>query len=234
MKNNKEITIRKIKNRFKIIENQILILVENRYYFDEYIKFIGNNNAVDKKQDFLRFISDNYKLLAVIEVCNQAVERDDVESLINLLEDIKDYNELFTIDWYKNKKIWKPVYGSDQFGRIHKISRKKEAKRYFEEFTNSANDRFISKEKIEQDIKKIKKAIGSWKKTEKNSLMMFRHKRSAHFANDSPKINIPVEDLFSAINLLEEMTLKYGRLMDGYSRLLPAGIELEFEKIFKI
>jgi len=88
-------TIRKIKNRFIIVENEISELVEDKYIFEKYKEYIEKNKNVDKKSKFLFWIEKNYQILSVINVCKQVDERSDVQSLINLLKDIKKLKKKF-------------------------------------------------------------------------------------------------------------------------------------------
>ncbi len=227
--------IKKLKNRFEIIRNEISQLVEGQYYFKQYTEYIEKSKSVDKNQDFLRFISDNYKLLALINVYKQVDARNDVESLIMLLEAIKENKNLFTLKWYKRQ--WKPV----PIAKTNKkISRAKEAEEYFKEFSIK-NNGVISSQKIDEDIREIKKTINGKRfgkhRQSISSLTKYRHKRGAHYAAGKPKVNVPVEDLYKAIDLLEKMTLKYGILInkEGMDTLLASNVDcfLEFNKIFK-
>lgn len=228
-------TIRKIKNRFNIIRNEVSELVGDKYYFEKYKEYIKQSKNIDKQNDFLFFIAKNYQILSLINVCKQVDKRDDVASLINLLKAIKDNKNLFTLKWYKRQ--WKPV---PIMGKNKKFSRSKEAAKYFEEFAVKDNS-MISCEKINKDIQRIKKAIKGERFGKKRqsiaSLTKYRHKRGVHYAIRSPKVNVPVKNLYEAVDLLENMVLKYGKLLDqtGMNTLLPGNIGdfLEFNKIFK-
>ena len=173
--------------------------------------------------------------MSVINICKQVDERNDVESLVNLLKAIKNNKDLFVLKWYK--KRWEPI----PIARTNKkISRKKEAEEYFKEFSIKNNE-VISSQKIDDDIKKIKLAICGLrfgiKRQSISSLLKYRHKRGAHFANDKKRVNVQAEKSDEAINLLEQMILKYNLLINqsGTRTLLSVNIDefIELEKIFK-
>lgn len=192
-------TIRKIKNRFKIITNEISQLVEDKYVFEKYKEYIKNSKDIDKQSRFLFWLTKNYQNSSLINVWKQIDERNDVESLVNLLEDIKKLKNSFSKFLIK-----------------------------------------ISKNEINKDIREIKRAICGArfgkKRQSVESLAKYRHKRGAHFANDKKKVIVPVEKLFSAIDLLEKMTIKYNLLLNKFGMdTLLSDIDnyLEFDKVFK-
>lgn len=224
-----KMTIRKIKKRFYIIADEISQLVEDKYYFEKYKEYIKKSKNIDKNHDFLIFISVNYQLLAVNNVCKQVNDRKDVESLINLLNEIKNNRNLFTLDWYK--KQWKNKAVSKDF-------RQKMSEGYFKQFSTQNNNR-ISCKKINKDIKNIEIAINGKRfgkiRQSIRSLRKYRNKRIAHFDKGKPKINTPVNDLYKAIDLLEKIVLKYQLLIDRSTaeETLLTDHDIEFEKIFK-
>ena len=225
-------TIKKIKNRFEIIKNEISQLIEDQHYFKKYKEYIEESKSVDRQNDFLFFIAKNYQILTLINVCKQVDEDSRSESIVNLLKDIKNNKNLFNLKWYKRQ--WKPIAGD------RKLSRSKEAEKYFKEFSIK-NNKLISSQKIDEDIKEMKKAINGLRYGKKKqsiaSLTKYRNKRGVHFDKGKPKISVPVVDLYKAIDLLEKKCLKYDKLINqgGMDTLLASNIDsfLEFEKIFK-
>lgn len=219
---NQKLAIQKIKNRFKIIDTEIGKLVENKYYFEKFKKYVDNSKTIDKEQDFLNFIGRNYRLLSLIDVCKQIDEDPNSESLLNLLKDIKNNSSLFTKKWFTASY---PNWTQDNFKRF-----------------SSKNNKLVSVKKIDEDIKKIKKAIKGQrfgkKRKSVRSLCKYRNKRVAHFDQGKPEINVPLDDLKIAIDLLEEIILKYNSLLNGgcEESRLAGNVDdfLEFEKIFKV
>lgn len=218
-----KITIKKIKNRFKIIENEISQIVYDQDVFEKYKEHIKNSKNVDKQDEFLFWIAKNYQILAVINVCKQVDERNDVESLVNLLKDIKKLKSGFSLSWFVQKY---PAWMRDN------------GKNDFKQFSIKSNQK-ISVEKIDKDIKKIKQAICGIrfgkKRQSVESLKKYRNKRGAHFASDNKKAIVPIKKLFDAIKLIEEITIKYNLLLNqaGMNTLLPSGGDIELNKIFK-
>jgi hypothetical protein len=228
-----KMTITKLKHSFKIIENEISQLVEDKYIFEEYKKYIESNKNIDKENHFLFWIAKNYQILAVINVCKQVDEDSRSESLVNLLKGIKNNKKSFTLKWYKRQ--WKPV----PIAKTNKkISRSREAEKCFKEFAIKSN-KLISSQKIDKDIKDIKQAICGVRfgneRQSVESLKKYRNKRVAHFASDNKKAIVPMEKLFDAIDLLEKMTIKYNLLLNqaGMNTLLSSNIDIEFDKIFR-
>jgi len=218
-------TIKKIKNRFKIIENEISQLVEDKYYFEKYKEYIENSKNIDKQSDFLSWITKNYQILAVINACKQVDDRKDVESLINLLEDIKKLKNKFSLGWFLKKyPQWMHDNGENDFKQF-----------------SIQNNKRINTKNIDEDIKKIKQAICGLrfgkKRQSVESLLKYRHKRGVHFANDNKRAIVPAKKIFEAIDLLEKIIIKYYSLFNpsGIDTLLSSGInsDIEFQKIFK-
>lgn len=220
-----KMTIRKIKNRFKIIENEISQLVEDKYVFEQYKKYIEDNKNIDKQNNFLFWIAKNYQILSVINVCKQVDVRNDVESLANLLKDIKELKNSFSLSWFVQKyPVWMRGNGENDFKKF-----------------TIKNNKKISVKKIDNDIKEIKQAICGArfgkKRQSVESLKKYRNKRGAHFSSDNKKAIVPIKKLFDAIDLLEKMTIKYNLLFNqaGMDTLLSANIDdyIEFDKVFK-
>jgi len=221
----RQITIRKIKNRFKVIENEVSQLVEDKYVFEKYKEYIEKSENIDKQSEFLFWVAKNYQILSVINVYKQVDERNDVESLVNLLEDIKKLKDNFSLDWFVRKyPKWMRGNGENDF----------------KQFSVKGNKR-ISIKKIDEDIKKIKYAIKGkrfgTKRQSIESLAKYRHKRGAHFANDKKKAVVPVKKIFEAIDLLEKMVIKYNLLLNQtrMNTLLSSNIDdyLNFSKVFR-
>ncbi|MCK5490214.1 MAG: hypothetical protein KAI67_00055 [Candidatus Pacebacteria bacterium] len=226
------ITIGKIKNRFKIIENEISQLVEDQYVFEKYKEYIKNSENVDKGSEFLFWIAKNYQILSVINVCKQVDEDSRSESLVNLLKDIKNNKKLFTLKWYRRQ--WKPV----PIAKTNKKnSRLKEAEECFKKFAIK-NNNLISSQKINKDIKEIKQAICGVRfgkeRQSVESLKKYRNKRGAHFASGNKKAIVPMEKLFDAIDLLEKITIKYNLLLNQAGmNTLNIDDYIELDKIFR-
>jgi len=219
------ITIRKIKNRFKIIENEVSQLVEDKHIFEKYKEYIEKSKNIDKRSEFLFWLAKNYQILSVVNVYKQIDERNDVESLVNLLKDIKKIKNDFSIDWFVRKyPRWMHANGENDFKQFSVKSNKK-----------------ISAKKIDKDIKKIKRAINGQifgkKRQSIESLTKYRHKRGVHFANDHKKVVVTVKKLFETIDLLEKIIIKYNLLINqaGMDTLLAANIDdyIEFGKVFR-
>ena len=220
-----KITIRKIKNRFKIIENEITQLVEDQYVFEKYKEYIKNSKNLDKQNEFLFWLGKNYQILALINVCKQVDKRDDVESLVNLLKNIKELKGSFSLHWFVQKyPVWMRYNGENDFKQFSIKSNKK-----------------ISVKKIDKDIKEIRQAICGVRfgqdRQSIESMKKYRNKRGVHFANDNKKAIVPMKKLFDAIDLLEKITIKYNLLLNqvGMNTLLSSNIDdyIEFNKIFK-
>lgn len=220
-----KMTIRKIKNRFKIIKNEISQLVKDKYFFEQYNKYIEDNKNIDKQNKFLFWIAKNYKILSVINVCKQVDARNDVESLVNLLKDIKKLKNSFSLSWFIQK---------------YPVLMRGNGENDFKKFTIKNNEK-ISIKKIDKDIKEIKRAICGARFGKKRqsieSLKRYRNKRGAHLSSDNKKAITSVKKVFDAIDLLEKMTIKYNLLLNqaGMYALLPANIDdyIEFDKVFK-
>lgn len=223
--NNNKMTIKKVKNRFKIIENEISQLVEDKYIFEKYKECIEKSKNVDKQNDGLFWIAKNYQILSVINVCKQVDERNDVESLVNLLKDIKKIKSSFSLDWFLKK------YSDGMRGN---------GENDFKQFSIKSNKK-ISVKKIDEDIKKIKQAICGLrfgkKRQSVESLKKYRNKRGAHFANDNKKAIVSAKKIFDTIDLLEKITIKYNLLLNqaGMDTLLSSNIDdyINFNKVFK-
>lgn len=200
--NKKIITIRTIKNRFKIINNEISQLVNDKYVFEKFKEYIKNSANIDKQNEFLFLITKNYQILSLINVCKQFDERKDVESLVNLLKDIKKLKNSFSLDWFVKKySVWMHGDGVNDFKQF-----------------SIKNNKKISVKKIDEDIKKVKYAICGiifgQKRQSVESLMKYRHKRGAHFASDNKKAIVPVKKLYDAIDLLGIITIRYYLLLN--------------------
>jgi hypothetical protein len=220
-----KITIKKLKNRFEIIENEICQLVEDKYIFEKYNKYITNCKNIDKQSDVLLWIKKNYLILSVINICKQVDERNDVESLINLLKDIKKIKCSFSLDWFlKNYPDWMRGNGENHFKQF-----------------SIKNNKMISAEKVDGDIKKIKQAICGFrfgkKRQSVESLKKYRNKRGVHFANDNKEAVANRNKIFKAIDLLEQIIMKYNLLLNqaGMDSLLTSNIDdyVNFGKVFK-
>lgn len=220
-----KLTIKKIKNRLKIIENEIAQLVEDEYVFKKYKAYIENSNDVNKSNGFLFWIAKNYQVLSVINICKQTDKRNDVESLVNLLEDVKKLKNSFSLDWFiKTYPDFMRRNGEDDFRRF-----------------SIKNNKRLSTQKIDQDIKAIKLAIQGARFGKKrqsiSSLLKYRHKRGAHSSNDNKKVNVKTQKIGDAIALLEQMVLKYNLLINQSSMetLLASNIDeyVDLETVFK-
>lgn len=222
---NKQITIRKLQNRFKIIENEVSQLVEDKYIFEKYKEYIENSESIYKQSVFLFWIAKNYQILSVINVYKQVDERNDVWSLVNLLKDLKKLQNSFSLNWFVQKyPKWMHTHGEDDF----------------KQFSTKSNTK-ISLKKIDGDIKKIKLAIKGERFGKKRqsieSLAKYRHKRAAHFAKDNKRVIAHVKKIFDAIDLLEEMIIKYKLLLNqaGMDTLLTSDIDcyIKLSEVFR-
>ncbi|MFH1175283.1 MAG: hypothetical protein V1698_01000 [bacterium] len=239
-----KMTIQKIRNRFEIIKNEISQLVKDKYYFEKYQEHIERSKNVNKSNDFLFFIAKNYQVLAVVNVCKQVEgikkrtknnknknknknnnknKKNEAESLVNLLQDIKKNKNIFHL----NKFIKKYPKQMEYIAVVD-----------FKQF--SINNKLLSCQKINEDINKIRKAIRGLRFGTKRqsivSLAKYRNKRGAHFEKGKPKINVHVQDLYNAIDLLEQLVIKYNSLINQSKIISLLTIEdenIQVDEIFK-
>jgi hypothetical protein len=84
------------------------------------------------------------------------------------------------------------------------------------------------------DRRKINKDIAELMKITK-PIVKYRHKVVAHRNKRKVTINGRVNDLFAAINFIEQLTIKYALLLNqsGMTTLLAGNAHPQLEKIFK-
>ncbi|XOB46628.1 MAG: hypothetical protein ACKKMV_00375 [Candidatus Nealsonbacteria bacterium] len=219
MKNKKKI-IRRWKKLLEEIIKDITDLVEIRYVFNEIVSMRKNNEELKKGNIFWEIFRINYVSSVVLNICRQIDTDSNSLSLINLLNKILRNPKVITKKWFASQ------YQKNKKGNFKRMMFDK-GKADFE--NNFGKRNFIRKSMLSSDISKIKHCTRIIKK--------FRNKKIAHKdKNLKLKFNINFNDLDKAINILEQITLKYNLLLDqsAYTdnTLLPT-IQYDWKKIFK-
>ncbi len=220
----KKFSIKTIKKRFQIINNAVVILVNNKGFFEKFKLWIDNSKTINKdaNYDFLRFIAFNYRNLAAINVCKQIDTIRHSESLVNLLKDIKENNKFFTLRRFIKK-----------YSILHQDTVLAEFKKF-----SISNNKYVSRLKVQQDINELNKLITGVKKTRAKrcgGLKKFRNKRGAHWDKGNPGIKATLRDLNDAIAFLEQLVLKYDILINtgGRETLLLSDPDIDLATLFR-
>jgi hypothetical protein len=204
-------SIQTIKRRLNPILNSISRLVEDKYFFQEYQKFIQSNPSVDRQNQFLQFISINYIEAATLGVFREVDRNRKSQSLLNLLREIDKNASQFTF----KKFSWK-----------YKGFMSHMARQNFQKFAVRDGSR-IDRRKLKKDIAELKRVT--------KPIVKYRHKYVAH-RNIRP-IASPgtINDLYAAIDLLERLVIKYNLLLtqSGMSTLLAGNAHPQLHNILK-
>jgi len=206
-----------IVKRLVIVMGHITQLVEDKYIYDKFREYLKTHGITDmhRSGDFLRFVVNNYRDIAIINVYKQVDKDRCSESLINLLKSIKENSNLFNKKWYMDVKG--------------------EFKDCFNKRTNK-----LRKTAVDKDIKELIRIVGNYsRKMEKphDSLIKLRNKQKAHADKSGFQSKLVFNDLDRAIVILEKIVLKYQVIVtgDGQDNLRTVNIDdyLRFDTLFR-
>lgn len=206
-------SVKVIKKRFEEVTNAISRLVEDKYFFLEYKKYLETHTSIDKDNEFLYFIGLNYVEATTLGIFRQVDRNKKSQSLLNLLKTIVAEHTSFTIKRFSYK------YSRVGLHLNH-------AKQDFAEFSLK-NGKKISPRKVKSDIVALLKIT--------KPVVKYRHKFVAHKNIRKVSINTKMNDLYSVINFMEKLVIKYQLLLNqgGMETLLPTNSTLDLKDVFK-
>lgn len=212
MKSNIKI-IKKWKKWIDEIIEDVTDLVENRYVFNEIVSICKKNRELSKDNLFWDFLKSNYIASMVSGVCRQVDTDKNTSSFINLLNEIFKNPEAITKKWFAAQ------YPKNKVGYLGKATFK----------SRFGRGNFVDPVKVHSDIGKL--LYYTWE------IKKFRNKKIAHKDKKRKlKINASFTDLNKAIDILEQIALKYNLLLNqsayANNTLLPT-IQYDWKKIFK-
>lgn len=200
---------RSIKRRLALVLNSVSRLVEDKYFFQEYQAFLQSHPNIDQQNQFLYFIGINYIEAATLGVFRQVDRNRRSQSLLNVLRDIDANARQFTFRRFDAK------WHGGAF-----------AQRSFQQFAIKDGSR-IDRRKVKRDIAELKRVT--------KPIVKYRHKVVAH--QNRRRIASPgtINDLYAAIDLLEQLVMKYNLLLTqgGMTTLLAGNTHPGLENIFK-
>jgi hypothetical protein len=198
-----------LKRRIKVILNDVSRLVEDKSFFQEYQTFIANHPTINKNNQFLYFIGLNYIEAATLGVFRQIDGNRKSQSLLNLLRDIDASYKLFSYRRF-SAKYSMPGMAESQF----------------QQFAIKDGSR-IDKGKIRKDIAGLLRVT--------KPILKYRHKVVAHKNKRQVSINGTINDLYKAIDFIENMVIKYHLLLTqgGMSTLQAGNSYPNLQEIFK-
>jgi hypothetical protein len=188
------------------IHKDVEKLLSDREIYRRYLEIVKNNREIQSPADFHIWVRENYVASVVTAIRRQLDTRKDVVSLMRLLIEIRNHNQILSRDWYKNthQYDWADV-----------------------DFTNVAgNGTFFDNKIADEDIKQLE-LLGK-------SIQEYSHKYVAHKSKDQMKKIPTFDDVDKFIEKLEEITKKYILLFtaSGYTGLLPTW-QYDWDIIFK-
>lgn len=206
-------SIRIIKKRFEQITNAVSRLVEDKYFFKEYKKYLEEHPSINKNNEFLYFIGLNYVEATTVGIFRQVDKDRRSQSLFNILNTILTLHKSFTIEKFSRK------YLRVGLGLSH-------AKKDFAEFSIKDGTK-ISPKKVKSDIVALLKIT--------KPVVKYRHKFVAHKNIRKVSINTKMNDLYSVIDFMEKLIIKYQLLLNqaGMETLLPQNLVLDLKEVFK-
>ena len=77
-------------------------LLVNREIYKRYLEIVKKNKEIQSPSDFHVWVRENYVASVVTAIRRQLDTRKDVISLMRLLIEIKNHNQILSRDWYKN------------------------------------------------------------------------------------------------------------------------------------
>lgn len=204
-------SIHTIQRRLSQILNSVSRLVEDKYFFQEYQKFLQASKTLDQQNQFLYFISVNYIEAATLGVFRQVDRNKKSQSLLNLLRSIDANSSLFTLRRFSAKYS----------GFMHPM-----AKRDFQQFAVKDGSH-IDRMKLRKDIAALKRIT--------KPIVKYRHKVVAHRNKRQVSIRGTINDLYIAIDFLEKLVIKYHLLLTqgGMTTLLSSNANPGLQSIFK-
>lgn len=219
MKSNIKI-IKKWKKWINEITNDIIDLVENRYVFNEVVSICKKEQKLKEDNLFWDFFKRSYIASMVTGVCRQVDADKDSLSIHNLLNEIFENPQSIIKRWFVVQ--YQKNYQNTMRGKMGRMGRND-----FEQ--NFGKGEFVDPVLVFADMGKLLYNTREIKK--------FRNKRIAHKdKNKKLKFNINFNDLNKAVDILEQITIKYNLLLNqsGYlnNTLLPI-IQYDWQEIFK-
>ena len=206
-------SIKVIKKRFEQVTNAVSRLIDDRHFFLEYQKYLEEHPSIDKTNEFLYFIGLNYVEATTLGVFRQ-VDRDRrSQSLLNILKIIKDEHKSFTFELF-----------SKRYGRSRQSIFM--AKNDFSKFSLK-NGKKISPKKVKSDIVSLLKIT--------KPIVKYRNKFVGHKNIRKVSISTKMNDLYSAVDFLEKLTIKYQILINqaGFETLLAGNSHPHLNTVFK-
>lgn len=206
-------SIRTIKRRHWLILEAISRLVEDKFFFQEYQKYLLSSPNIDKKNQFLYFISLNYIESATLGVFRQVDGNKKSQSMRNLLKDILKNYDIFTFKRFSSKYMKNPLLAlmaKDDFAKF-----------------STKDGKCINRSKIKSDIAQLIKIT--------KPIVKYRHKVVGHKNKRIIQIKGTIGDLYNAIDFLERLAIKYELLLNqsGMTTLLAGNSSPNLSAIFK-
>lgn len=199
----------------KQIENSVSKLLENRYFFREFMDIVEKNPNLPANNFFIVWIWENYLLNAATGV-RRMVDKDKRSvSLYLLLKDIKENPKILSRERYT--ELFKD-------GGL--------AKDY--SYINGCFDKLVGKGKSHIDPKDVEKDIQLLLKIRADKLVTYVNKTIAHLDKNKIKKIPTIKDLDDSLGLFEKLVKKYYAIFHaGGIKLLPIP-QVPWKNIFEI
>lgn len=206
-------SIKVLKERFEEVTNAVSRLVEDKYFFLEYKKYLDTHSNIDQSNEFLYFIGLNYVEATTLGIFRQVDRNRRSQSLINILKIILVEHKSFTFSEFSKK------YTKVGLHTNH-------AKNDFTQFSLKNGEK-ISPKKIKSDIVSLLKAT--------KPIVKYRNKFVGHRNIRKVSIKTKMNDLYATVDFLEKMVSKYQLLLNQASMpsLLAQNSYPNLEAIFK-
>ncbi|MFA6256809.1 MAG: hypothetical protein WCT29_00685 [Candidatus Paceibacterota bacterium] len=206
-------SIKVLKKRFEEVTNAVSRLVDDRYFFLEYKKYLEEHPNIDKNNEFLYFIGLNYVETTCLGIFRQVDRNPKSQSLLNILKTIQKEHESFTLGFFCRK------YRRSNAGLGNGI-------KDFSQFALKDGKK-ISPKKVKSDILALIKIT--------KPIVKYRHKFVAHRNIRKVTINVKMNDLYTVIDFLEKMVSKYQLLINqaGMPSLRAGNSHPNLQAVFK-
>jgi len=204
-------------SRFKIIENELVLLESDRFFYREYLKIIEDNPKLSGKNHFFIWISENYIYSASMGVRRVMDRRknNNASSLLKLLKEIKKDSRILS------RKRYASLFENTGFADDHYY-----INMCFDKLVGKGKN-YISPDEVEKDIENINIKYSKLKK--------YIDDRIAHSSGQELRDVPKVSDLDDCIdNLVKTFQHYYSIFYAGSIPNLIPVIQYPWKSIFKI
>ena len=198
----------------KQIENSVSKLLENRFFFREFMSIVEANPQLPENNYFIVWIWENYLYNAAIGI-RRFMDKDTKSvSLYLLLKDIKENPEILSRERYT--ALFKDTGFADDYNYINQC---------FDKLVGEGKDH-IDPTDVEGDIKRL------IERTE--VLRTYVNKTIAHLDKEKLKKLPTIKNLDDSVDLLDELVQKYYAIFHAGSIILQPVPQLPWKNIFKV